>query len=128
MSRFIFKHRSHPELFETAANQSIVHKTDAVSMDEILDSFTNFLRGCGFFVEGDLQDVKEDEIVVTMEEWNGMVALGDRMNDEEYTEEEDEEDCREELTVTDDYVDPYDGFKPCNCGNDDCPIKTEDVL
>jgi len=122
MNRFIFKHRSLPEVFETAANQSIVHKTDAVSMDEILDSFTNFLRGCGFFIDGELQDVKEDEIVVTMAEWNEMAP------EEEYTVEEDEEACREELTVTDDYVDPYDDFKPCNCGNDDCPIKTEDVL
>ena len=123
MNRFIFKHRSLPEVFETAANQSIVHKTDAVSMDEILDAFTNFLSGCGFFIDGELQDVKEDEIVVTMAEWNEHIS-----EDHEYTEEEDEEACREELTVTDDYVDPYDDFKPCNCGNDDCPIKTEDVL
>ncbi len=45
MSRFHFHHYDDD-------GRSLTYTTDAIVLDKILDDFTNFLRGCGYQLDG----------------------------------------------------------------------------
>jgi len=55
MSKFTFIHESG----ETKLEMSF----EAESYADVLEEFTHFLRGCGFFIDGDLEIVGEDEYI-----------------------------------------------------------------
>jgi len=50
----------------TQGDRVITYQTDVETLDEILDEFSDFLRGCGFEVDGDL-DVVDDDHAETLQ-------------------------------------------------------------
>jgi hypothetical protein len=53
MSKFIFIHEDE--------GRRITHEIDEVQLPEIVASFEEFLKGCGFYFEGKTLDVIDDE-------------------------------------------------------------------
>ena len=47
--------------YEGQPTSTITHETNAVTLEEILQSFEDHLRGCGFRFEGHLDIINEEE-------------------------------------------------------------------
>lgn len=56
-TRFTFKYNHESDC---ANDIKIVCATDAVCLDDVLESFTHFLRGCGYYPKGELEFVEDE--------------------------------------------------------------------
>lgn len=49
------------ELYTDKQVSKITYETENVHLDDILEDFQDFLKGCGFHIKGTLQIVEEEE-------------------------------------------------------------------
>lgn len=59
MSKFTFTYE-HKDIFSERVVTKLNMETDAESLNEVLEEFENFLRGAGYFIDGNIVVVPED--------------------------------------------------------------------
>ncbi|NCA23000.1 MAG: hypothetical protein EBS86_17970 [Crocinitomicaceae bacterium] len=55
------QHYNYPELNEKTFGTKTTIEFEAETLDDILEEFTMFLRGCGFLIEGTLDIISDEE-------------------------------------------------------------------
>lgn len=59
--------------------------TKEVSLTDIVNTFQNYLKACGFIFEGNLELVQENELVIPISEYQELQKLDDESMDQNST-------------------------------------------
>jgi hypothetical protein len=65
MSKYTFIKQPDPDNWLTEGDAKVTVEFNAIGLDHILEEFTYFLRGAGFFADGHLELVHDEELITT---------------------------------------------------------------
>jgi len=75
MSKFTFIKEPDPDNWMEEGDSKLTVEFNAIELDRILEEFTYFLRGAGFFADGHLELVHDEELITIPDEDEELIIL-----------------------------------------------------
>lgn len=75
MSKYTFIKQPDPDNWMEEGDSKLTVEFNAIELDRILEEFTYFLRGAGFFADGHLELVHDEELITIPDEDEELIIL-----------------------------------------------------